>query len=185
MTFHLIYSCTQEMPTDLHSNISKISLGLPLSVFIFTVRTRKSTLNRWCSHWMTVWLGLNLILVFMGKTSSCWKVPLSFKILIHQNFSSFDKFKWDKILWLMLFLLSTWYGNREQYFYQDTICGNCWPRLKSNSPANKMEAIPTKYQIGISRDLQGETVNTNRSCYMNLITAIFIEQGIVKTGSNS
>ena len=74
-------SCTQQMSTYLHSNISTISLDLSLRVPTFKLQTHKCTnlLSRWCNCWMTIWISLNLTLVLLCTASSLWKaaIPLS------------------------------------------------------------------------------------------------------------
>ena len=93
------------MSTNLLSNISAISLDLPLRVPIYNAYSEsphlQSTLiSRRCSHQMTLWLGLYLTPVLPFAVSSLWKIQIPFiqfglsivfvisKIKMWQNFVS-------------------------------------------------------------------------------------------------
>ena len=70
--------CTQQMSSDWHSNISTVSLLTYHWEFLHQQYKSKNLLSRWCSCWMTLWLGLNLTLVLPCLVSSLWKVSIPF-----------------------------------------------------------------------------------------------------------
>ena len=91
------------MSTDLLSNISAISLDLPLRVPIYNAYSEsphlQSTLiSRRCSHQMTLWLGLYLTPVLPFAVSSLWKIQIPFIQFGLSIVSSFQKLKCGKIL---------------------------------------------------------------------------------------
>ena len=83
-----LVSCTTQMPSELHSNISTISPDLPLRVLTLTMQTHKSrnSFSWWCSPWMIVWLRWNLTIALPCMASSVWNVPIPLHNSVYQYF---------------------------------------------------------------------------------------------------
>lgn len=136
-----LVSCTTQMPSELRSNISTISPDLPLRVLTLTMQTHKSrnSFSWWCSPWM-ITLKSNNSPTMYGIFSLKCSYPFA-------QFSLSILFVISKIRMCQTFITGcpSWHQTSivvgNSIFIKTSSLDNCQSRLKSSSPAHKIEII--------------------------------------------
>ena len=141
------------MSTDQSSNISTILSHPHLSISTFTLQISNFKFANLLSNWHNLWM-----MVSISNISPPMYSILTFKssnptdtVLSGIPFGHFINKKLIELYDYMHFLMETSICS-EISFWRD-----CTPRVKSNSPANKIETIPHQTSNWYFKDLQWKT----------------------------